>query len=84
MKLSFLLAALAFALGIGLLIFGASSDADVTLIGVTFHPRIAKGLGIIVMIFSIISLLVAYGSSLPPGPADRRRQTPPQRDQPKR
>jgi hypothetical protein len=84
MKLSFLIAALAFALGIGLLIFGASGGADITFIGVTFNPRIAKGAGIVVMIFSVISLLVAYGSSLPPGPADRRReQTPPRRDQPK-
>jgi hypothetical protein len=73
MKLSFLITALVFALGIGLLIFGVSSNADVTLIGVTFHPRIAKGLGIIVMIFSVISFLVAYGSSLPPGRVDRRR-----------
>jgi hypothetical protein len=56
-----------------LLIFGASSTAEVTLIGVSFHPRLAKGLGIIVMIFSVISFLVAYGSSLPPGRADRRR-----------
>lgn len=73
MKLSFLIAALTFALGIGLLIFGASSNAEVTLIGVTFYPRIAKGAGIIVMIFSVISFLVAWGSSLPSSPADRRR-----------
>lgn len=73
MKLSFLIAALIFALGVGLLIFGVSSNAEVTLVGMTFHPRIAKGAGIIVMIFSVITLLVAYGSSLPPSHADRRR-----------
>jgi hypothetical protein len=73
MKLSFLIAALTFALGIGLLIFGASSNAEVTLVGITFHPRIAKGAGIIVMIFSVITLLVAYGSSLPSKQAERRR-----------
>ena len=73
MKLSFVIAALTFALGIGLLIFGTSSNAEVTLIGVTFHPRIAKGAGIIVMIFSIISFLVAWGSSLPPSHAGRRK-----------
>jgi len=73
MKLSFLIAALTFALGIGLLIFGASHSAEVTLVGMTFHPRIAKGAGIIVMIFSVISFLVAWGSSLPPSHADRRR-----------
>jgi hypothetical protein len=73
MRLSFLIAALTFALGIGLLIFGASSTAEVTLVGVTFNPRIAKGAGVIVMIFSVISFLVAYGSSLPPDRVDRRR-----------
>jgi len=73
MKFSFLIAALIFALGVWLLIFGVSINAEVTLVGMTFHPRIAKGAGIIVMIFSIISFLVAWGSSLPPSHADRRR-----------
>jgi hypothetical protein len=73
MKLSFLIAALTFALGIGLLIFGTSGNAEVTLIGITFHPRIAKGAGIIVMIFSVIAFLVAYGSSLPPNRVEPRR-----------
>lgn len=73
MKLSFFIAVLTFALGIGLLIFGASSSTEMTLVGVTFHPRIAKGAGIIVMIFSIIAFLAAWGSSLPPSHAGRRR-----------
>ena len=73
MRLSFVIAALAFVLGIGLLIFGASSSAEVTLIGVTFNPRIAKGAGVIVMIFSVISFLVAYGSSLPHSQTGRRK-----------
>ncbi len=72
MKLSFLIAVLTFALGIGLLIFGAAHSAEVTLVGMAFHPRIAKGAGIIVMIFSVISFLVAWGSSLPPNRAERR------------
>jgi hypothetical protein len=73
MKFSFLIAALIFALGVGLLIFGVSINAEVTLIGITFHPRIAKGAGIIVMIFSVIAFLVAYGSSLPPNRVEPRR-----------
>jgi hypothetical protein len=73
MKFSFLIAALIFALGVGLLIFGVSINAEVTLVGMTFHPRIAKGAGIIVMIFSVIAFLVAYGSSLPPNRVERRR-----------
>jgi hypothetical protein len=31
------------------------------LLGVTVPPRIAKGLGIIVMIFSVITFLAAFG-----------------------
>ncbi len=73
MKLSFFIAAFAFMVGVGLLIFGASSSTEVTLVGITFHPRIAKGAGIIVMIFSVISFLAAWGSSLPPSHAGRRR-----------
>jgi len=73
MKFSFLIAALIFALGVGLLIFGVSINAEVTLVGMTFHPRIAKGAGIIVMIFSVIAFLVAYGSSLPSKQAERRK-----------
>jgi hypothetical protein len=73
MKVSYVIPVLLFALGIGLLIFGTSGSEEVTLLGLTFHPRIAKGAGIIVMIFSVITLLVAYGSSLPPKQAGRRK-----------
>jgi hypothetical protein len=73
MKVSYVIAALIFALGIGLLIFGTSQSEEVALLGLTFHPRIAKGMGIIAMIFSIIALLVAYGSSLPPSQTGRRK-----------
>jgi hypothetical protein len=73
MKVSYVIPVLLFALGIGLLIFGTSGSEEVTLLGLTFHPRIAKGAGIIVMIFRVITLLVAYGSSLPPKQAGRRK-----------
>jgi hypothetical protein len=35
--------------------------------------HIVKGSGIIAMIFSVITLLVAFGSSLPASPAGRRK-----------
>jgi len=73
MKVSYVIPILLFAVGIGLLIFGTSQSEEVALLGLAFHPRIAKGLGIIVMIFSVITLLVAYGSSLPPRQAGRRK-----------
>ena len=73
MKVAYLIAALVFALGLGLLIWGASSTAEMTLLGVTFHPRIAKGVGVITMIFSVITFLAAFGNSQPPSHVERRR-----------
>lgn len=72
MKVAYVIATLIFALGIGLLIFGTSGSEDVTLLGLTFHPRIAKGMGVIAMIFSIITFLAAWGSSQPPSNVGRR------------
>jgi len=73
MKVSYVIAALIFVLGIGLLIFGTSGSEEVALLGLSFHPRIAKGMGVIAMIFSIITFLAAWGSSLPHSQDDRRR-----------
>jgi len=73
MKLSFLLAALILMAGIGLLILGATDSAEVTLLGVAFQPQLAKGAGIIAVIFSLIAFLIAWGSSLKPHPVERRR-----------
>jgi uncharacterized membrane-anchored protein YitT (DUF2179 family) len=72
MKVAYVIAALIFALGIGLLIFGTSGSEDVTLLGLTFHPRIAKGVGIIAMIFSVITFMAAWGSSQTPSHSGRR------------
>ncbi|HEV8713322.1 MAG TPA: hypothetical protein VGX03_10890 [Candidatus Binatia bacterium] len=68
MNMSYVIPVVLFALGIGLLLLmvGTSPSEEVALLGLTFSPRIAKGLGIVVMIFSAVSLLVAYGSSLLP------------------
>jgi len=73
MKVSYVIPVALFACGIGLLMIGTSPGEEVALLGLSFPPRIAKGLGIIVMIFSAISLLVAYGTSLPPNRAERRK-----------
>ena len=73
MKLSFLLAAIILVSGIGLLIFGTTDSAEVTLLGMAFQPHIAKGAGIIAIIFSLIAFLIAWGSSLEPSQVERRR-----------
>jgi hypothetical protein len=72
MKVSYIIAALIFVLGISLVSFGMTDTAEVTLLGVTFHPRIAKGLGVIATIFGLITFLAAWGSSQTPGHAGRR------------
>ena len=59
---------LIFALGIGLLIAGNTKSEEMVLLGVTMSAHIVKGSGIIAMIFSVITLLVAFGSSLPASP----------------
>jgi len=72
MKVAYLITALVFALGIGLLIFSTSGSEGVTLFGLTFQRRIGRGLGIIVLIFSIVAFLAAWGSSQPPRIVGRR------------
>jgi hypothetical protein len=73
MKVSYVIPVVLVACGIGLLTIGTSPSEEVALLGLSFSPRIAKGLGVIVMIFSAITLLVVYGSSLPPNKAERRK-----------
>ena len=73
MKLSFLLAALMLVFGMGLLIMSATDSAEVTLLGMAFQPHVAKGAGIIAIIFSLIAFLAAWGSSLQPKQGERRR-----------
>ena len=73
MKVSYIVALLIFALEIALLIAGDSKSEEVTLLGMTMSAHTVKGTGIIAMIFSVITLLVAFGSSLPASPAGRRK-----------
>ncbi|HEV8711329.1 MAG TPA: hypothetical protein VGX03_00670 [Candidatus Binatia bacterium] len=74
MKVAYLIAGLIFALGLGLLCWGTSSTSEVSLLGVTFPPRIAKGLGIIAMIFSVITFLATSGDFQAPGCEEHRER----------
>jgi hypothetical protein len=67
-----------FALGLGLLIFGATNTEEMTFLGITVHPRLGKGLGIIAMIFSAITFLAIFGNAQPPLHAERDRSTRPE------
>ena len=73
MKIGFLITALIAAIGAYFLILSASDSAQVSLLGLTFHPSVARGVGIISLILSLVAGLVAYGSSLPPSHVERRR-----------
>lgn len=72
MKITYAIAIVALLLGLGLLAIGASATNEhLTLLGMTFHSHLARGMGIVSVIFSIVTFLVAYGSSLPPRPTNR-------------
>src|SRR5262249_16060857 len=72
MKIPYLMAALAFTLGLGFLVWGTACSDDVTHLGMIFHPRIAWGVGLIALLLSVITLLGLYGSSVAPTRAERR------------
>jgi hypothetical protein len=61
------------AFGIWMLSVGTSQSEEVVLLGLTVPTRIAKGMGIIAVIFSATAALIAYGSALPSSPAGRRK-----------
>jgi len=72
MKIKYLIPPLVFALGLALFILGTMSTES-ALFGLPIHPRAAKGLGIIIMVFSTITLAaVAGGGSQPPDRTGRR------------
>jgi hypothetical protein len=75
--MTYLIPAVVFVLGLGFLIFGAANTTEMTFLGITFHPRLGKGLGIIAMIFSAITFLAIFGNAQPPTRAERDRPTQP-------
>jgi hypothetical protein len=71
-NIAYAIAIVVLLLGLGLLaIWASATNGQLTLLGITFHAHLARGMGIISVIFSIVTFLVAYGSSLPPRPTNR-------------
>jgi hypothetical protein len=66
MKSVYVIPSLIGALGIGLLILGVSGGADTLVLGFPLSSLVVRGLGLIVLIFSVVAFLAAYGSTLPP------------------
>ena len=60
------LAAFLFILGLGLIILGTTSHAEATMWGLSLHVRLAKAVGLITILGSLVTLLVWYRSSLLP------------------
>jgi hypothetical protein len=54
------------------MVSGVSREVETALFGMSFHPQIAKGVGLIGMILGFLGWLVAYGSSLPNPRAKRQ------------
>lgn len=73
MKISYAIAIAASLLGLCLLMVGASATHEhFVFLGMTFSSHLARGGGVISMIFGIVTFLVAYGSSLPAHQTNRR------------
>ncbi len=68
MKLMYFVALSVFMLGLALLIHSTASGEEVNIFGLIVHSRITKGLGVITIIFSVITFLAVYGgiSDSPP------------------
>lgn len=54
------------------LVLGLSREVEIALFGMSFHPQIAKGVGLIGVILGCLGLLIAYGNSLPDHRAERQ------------
>ena len=61
MKLMYVVALGMFMCGLALLLYSTANEGEVSLLGLTVHARITKGIGVITMIFSVITFLAVYG-----------------------
>jgi hypothetical protein len=73
MKIGFIIAAVIAVIGVYLITLSVSDSEHVSLLGLTLHPSVARGVGLISFILSLVAGLAAYGSLLPPSRVERRR-----------
>lgn len=66
MKRIYLLPLAIFALGLGLIIASTSAGATLPILGLSVPVQVVRGVGLIAFIFSIVTSLAIYGSTLPP------------------
>jgi H+/Cl- antiporter ClcA len=72
MKSAYGIAGLLLLLGLWLLSIGVADREQGTLLSMTLHSRVSKGVGIISLLLGLIAVLAAYGSSLPARSGGRR------------
>ena len=68
MKPMYVVALSVFILGLALLTYSTASGEEVNIFGLIVHSRILRGLGVITVIFSVITFLATFGGmgALPP------------------
>lgn len=74
MKLMYVVALGVFMFGLALLIYSTANEGDINLLGLVVHSRITKGIGVITMIFSVITFLAVYGGLGTEPPQDKPRR----------
>ena len=73
MKLMYVVALGAFVLGLALLLHSTGGENEVDLLGLVVHSRVLRGLGVIMVIFSVITFLAAFGGMSAPPPREKPR-----------
>lgn len=61
MKPMYVVAMGVFLFGLALLSYSTANEGELDILGLTVHTRITKGIGVISMIFSVITFLAVYG-----------------------
>lgn len=74
MKAGVIVAVLVAAIGTYFIMLGTANSEFVSLFGLSFHPSVARGIGIVSLVVSLVVGLVAYGSSLPESTVERRQR----------
>jgi hypothetical protein len=74
MKLLYVVALSVFVLGIALLTYSTASGEEVNIFGLVVRSQILRGLGIITVIFSVITFLAAYDGLGPAPPQEKPRR----------
>ena len=73
MKPMYFVALGVFLFGLALLIYSTTSGGEMNILGLIVHTRITRGIGVITMLFSVITFLAIYGGLGSEPPQERPR-----------